>query len=240
MTEEPEPVKARLPIALVVATGHEAQIVRRALRAAKVIDRINNKFEVVQVGVGCRDMDSRHIVDAYTAIVSTGFAGALEPTIKSGSMVFPKVVKKTGNTVYDVDLTLQKMIATNKHTAIAEGALFHTDEILATTEEKHRAHEDNQCIACDMESASLAAVAAEGGRPFACLRIVLDPANIRIPDLIMNLAQSPGEPGAADFLMSQLKHPSQLPATIVFLWHTFKASRALSRSVTQLSQGCYE
>jgi len=81
MTDGHVPEQAQLPVALAVATGHEAQIVRRALRSAARAIHPGNKFTVVQVGVGCSDMDSTHMVDAYTSIISTGFAGVLAPHI---------------------------------------------------------------------------------------------------------------------------------------------------------------
>jgi len=230
--------KARLPIALVVATGHEAGIVKRALRTAKSADRM--EFDVVQVGVGCCDMDSNGIVEAYSAIVSTGFAGALAAKIESGSMLLPEEVKNADNTAYDVDPDLQKMIVTNTHATVVSGPLLHTEVLLATTEHKKHAHDGSRCVACDMESATLAAAAKQGGRPFACLRIVLDPANTAIPIPIVSLANTTGDPTPAAFLQALLRHPREVPITASFLWHTFKASRALSRSVKQLIQGCGE
>jgi len=83
----------------------------------------------------------------------------------------------------------------------------------------------------------LAEVAKNGGRSFACLRIVLDPADTTIPEPIVNLANLPGEPTAVAFLVAVIRRPGQLPATVKFLWHTFKASKALSNAVTQLIGG---
>lgn len=240
MTDGHVPEQAQLPVALAVATGHEAQIVRRALRSAARAIHPGNKFTVVQVGVGCSDMDSTHIVDAYTSIISTGFAGALAPHIKSGTLLFAEGVKKTDNTTYLVDSDLQQLASRKLQASSVAGFLLHTDSLLATTMQKQRAHEKSLCIACDMESAALAAIAEQGGRPFACLRIILDPADTAIPDPIVHLANSQTEPTALAFLAAVLRHPRQLAATTVFLWHTFKASRALSRSVTKLVEGCCE
>ncbi len=250
MTCEQVPDQAHLPIALVVATGHEAKIVRRALHKATV-RKANGpntqftRFKVVLVGVGCSDLDSNRLTSAHAAIISTGFAGALRHGIESGTLLFPEEVKKSDNSTYNVDPDLQKKIENNLHadtvpTHIARGSLLHTDSLLATTDQKQRACEQSACIACDMESAALAVAAKHGGRPFACLRIVLDPADITIPDPIMELADLQTEPGAAAFLGAVLRHPGQLPATAAFLWHTFKASRALGRSVTNLVEGCCE
>jgi len=243
MTHGSVPVQAQLPIALVVATGHEAQIVDRALRATNVTDRFRLRFEVVQVGVGCAELDSKRLVETCGAIVSTGFAGALAPHIRSGTLLLPEKIKNTHNTVYGVDTDVQQMIGKNAQTdiapsAIVKGPLLHTDKLLATVSQKQHAYENSRCIACDMESATLAAVAEQGGLPFACLRIVLDPAHMIIPDPIVQLAELEREPTATEFLTAVSRHPAQLAATAAFLWHTFKASRALSRSVKMLAEGC--
>ena len=246
MTNGPVPDRALLPVALAVATSHEAQIVERALRAADVgLKSPVSSFEVVGVGVGCSDLDSNRLAEGYTAIISTGFAGALEPGIESGTVLFPEDVKKTDNSTYNVNSDLQELIEKNLHsdiapTDIARGSLLHTDSLLATTRQKQRAREDSQCIACDMESATLAATAMLGGRSFACLRVILDPADTKIPDPIVELTDLHTNPIAAAFLIAVLRHPRQIPSTAAFLWHTFKASRALSRSVTKLVEGCCE
>jgi len=233
------PVKASLPIALAVATGHEARLVQRGLLGATVTDNRRTEFEVVRVGVGCCALDAERIVSAYSAIISTGFAGALESGINSGSLLLPNHIKKTGTTAYAVDPALQQMIAMNVRAAIVAGPLFHTDLLMATAKEKQRARLDTQCIACDMESALLAEVGQQGNRPFGCLRIILDPAETAIPDPIVGFADSStqSEPSVTAFLTAVLRQPGQLPATAAFLWHTFKASRALSRSVIQLIEG---
>ena len=240
MTDGHVPDQAQLPIALAVATDYEAQIVRRALQKAVASIHPRTDFIVVQVGVGCSSLDLNYIIGSCTAIISTGFAGALEPHIESGTLLFPEGVKKTDNSTCDVDSVLQQIAGSNWRAPVASGYLLHTDSLLATTDQKQRAYTYSQCVACDMESATLATIAKQAGRPFACLRVVLDPANTTIPDPIVSLTEAQTQPSAAEFLKAVLRYPRQIPATAAFLWHTFKASRALSRSVTKLVEGCCE
>ena len=228
----------RLPIALAVATSHEAQIVQRALRIAAVTESARNAFEIVQVGVSCCNLNLTSIDSAYGGIISIGFAGALEPSVISGTLVLPNRVKTVDNTVFDVEPNLQQMIATTVQANAVSGVLLHTEILLTSIDQKRNAFEKYRCVACDMESASLAAAALKAKKPFACLRIILDPANIVIPTPVIKLTESSSEPSAAAFVVAVCRHPGQLPATIAFLWHTFRASRALSRSVTQFVQGC--
>jgi len=214
-----------LPVALVVATGFEARIVQRSLSKSRNSIASHSEFEVVQVGVACCAMDARELGEAYSAIVSTGFAGALAAGVESGTLIEPNHIVTPDNAHYTPD-----------------AALLHTDQLLASVADKRHAFEHSQCIACDMESGTLALVAQKSGRPFACLRIVLDPAATPVPAPILSLsdpeAPSSNDPSAGAFLKAILKQPSQLPATAVFLWHTRKATKALAQALTELFARC--
>jgi len=187
-----------------------------------------------------RQAPKSDMLGAYSAIVSTGFAGALDPDIASGSLLFPELVRKADNSTYPVDRELQQTITMNSPTEPVTGALLHTDQLLVTSTQKENACKDYQCIACDMESASLAATAKQGGQAFACLRIVLDPVKTPIPASIVDLTTTHTDPSASAFLNAVWRHPGQWAAIATFLWHSFKASRALSRSVQQLTLSACE
>ena len=242
MTKEPGGDNQRLPIALVVATGFEARIVERSLaRANTSAAAAPAGFEVVRVGVACSAMEAQALAEAYSAIVSTGFAGALAAGVKSGTLVEPNhiVTADAGN--YPVDPSLQAKMLPKDQNAVIRGPLLHTDRLLAQVSDKQQAFERSQCVACDMESGTLAMLAQHSARPFACLRVVLDPAATAIPAPILSLSdqQSPSQsdPSAAAFLKANLRHPSQIPATAVFLWHTRQASKALALAVSEFVSG---
>ena len=232
----------KLPIMLAVATGHEAGIVQRSVSSVATVGQ--NNFEVIRVGVGCSTLDTNRLGDTCSAIVSVGFAGALKPGIKSGTLLVPGLIRKSDNTAIDVDASLQKMITQPMPEQVVDDSLLHTDRMLVTTAEKHSAFEHSGCAGCDMESGTLALAGEKANRPFACLRVVLDPASMTIPAPIVSLANAPAsasnDPSGTEFLKAILRQPGQLPATATFLWHTFVASRALSQSVTRFIKGCCE
>ena len=238
MTEQSGNDNEPLPIALVVATGFEARIVERSLSAASS-DYSPCKFEVVRVGVSCCAMNAKRLGDAYSAIVSTGFAGALAAGVESGTFVEPNHIVATGKDNYPLDPSLQQMMAIDDRQATISGPLLHTELLLASVAEKQHAFEISRCVACDMESGTLAQLAQQSGLPFACLRVVLDPATTPIPAPILSLSNqqpsSQSDPSAAAFLRATLRHPSQLPATAVFLWHTQRAAKALAQAITELA-----
>jgi len=232
----------RLPIALVVATEFEARIVERSLSKSRNSSVSHSEFEVVQVGVACCAIDAEELGEAYSAVISTGFAGALAAGVKSGTLIEPNHIVAADNTCYSPDTALQQKIVGGSRESVANGALLHTNHLLASVADKQNAFEHSQCIACDMESGTLAFIARQSGRPFACLRIVLDPAATPVPAPILSLsdpeAPSSNDPSAGAFLKAILKQPSQLPATAVFLWHTRKATKALTQALTELFARC--
>ena len=249
MTGKTDSGNVKLPIMLAVATGHEAGIVQRSVSSVATVGQ--NNFEVVRVGVGCSTLDSNRLGDTCSAIVSVGFAGALKPGIRSGTLLVPSLVRRSDNTAIDVDASLQKMITQPMPEHVVDDSLLHTDRLLVTTAEKHSAFKHSGSAGCDMESGTLAIAGKKANRPFACLRVVLDPASMTIPAPIVSLANAPAsasndpastssDPSGAAFLKAILRQPGQLPATAAFLWHTFVASRALSQSVTRFIKGCCE
>ena len=244
MIDRTESGNLKLPVMLAVATGHEAGIVQRSLSSVASVTRDQLNFKVVQVGVGCSTLDSNRLSDTCSAIVSVGFAGALKPGIKSGTLLVPSLVKQSDENGIDVDASLQKKITRPMLAPVVNGSLLHTDNLLVTTTEKHKAFEHSGCAGCDMESGILAIAGQKANRPFACLRVVLDSANMAIPAPIVSLANAPtsasSDPSAAAFLSATLRHPGAVPATAKFLWHTFVASRALSQSVTRFIKGYRE
>jgi len=234
----------RLPIALVVATGFEARIVERS--RLKALAGTSCRFSdsdlaVVRVGVSCCAMDAGRLCETYSAIISIGFAGALAAGVKSGTVIEPRHIVTSDNESFPVDLALQQMALVNNRQALVSGPLLHTSHLLASVADKQQGFESSQCIACDMESGILASVARQSARPFACLRVVLDPADMPIPAPILSLSDqqsaSQSEPSVAAFLRAVLRHPAQLPATAVFLWHTRKAAKALAQAVEDLITG---
>jgi len=158
VTTEQGSDNSRLPIALVVATAFEARIVERSLskaptgRSRRFPD---SDFAVVRVGVSCCAMDAVRLGEDYSAIVSTGFAGALVAGVESGTIVEPDYIVTTDVKNCPVDPTLQRMLSAKDQQATVSGPVLHTDRLLASVADKQQAFESSQCIACDMESGIL-------------------------------------------------------------------------------------
>ena len=215
-------------IALAAATDFEVQQIKRALGGSPDSDT----FTVIPVGVSCRKISDDWLGKSCSAIVSIGFAGALDPALQPGACLLPRFIVTSDQTSYEIDPDLHRMIAAQalQDHNVHEAPLLHTAHLLSSIADKQQAYEQSNCSACDMESGILAEMAQRLAVPFACVRVVLDPATAPLPYCIAGFA-NPGWT-TADFLLANLRRPREVPATAAILKHTVIASRSL-RQVTK-------
>ena len=107
------------------------------------------------------------------ALVSTGLAGALDPALEGGDIFLAR-------TVIRGDQTYSGMLPRGMPYDLRCGSLLTVDEVVQSSREK-RALARRGARAVDMEAASVAAVAAECGLPFFCIRGISDDATRDLP-----------------------------------------------------------
>ncbi len=105
------------------------------------------------------------------AVVSTGFAGGLDPALRVGDIFVAERVRQGEHTVeYPVELPQPVRAA-----RFATGVLVTVDYVAQTVEEK-RSLRDLGADAVDMEAAAVVAEATEQGVGCYCVRVVSDDA----------------------------------------------------------------
>jgi nucleoside phosphorylase len=102
------------------------------------------------------------------ALISTGFAGALDPTFSVGDIFVADRVLGEG-VEYSGDI-LRPL-----GDPFRRGSLLTVDHVVQSADEKRQLAASG-AQAVDMEAACVAAVAAEHGLPFYCVRVVSDTA----------------------------------------------------------------
>jgi adenosylhomocysteine nucleosidase len=129
-------------------------------------------------------------------IVSTGFCGALDPSLGIGDIV----VSGDG-------------VAASR--SFVRGEILSADRVAVTAEEKRALHERTGAVAIEMESAALAAKARELGVPFRCIKVVSDTAAEDMP-LDFNLYRdSAGRFSRSRIALAALGRPfSAIPALL--------------------------
>lgn len=161
---------------------------------------------------------ARQLVDAgVNALLSFGIAGALDPKLRSGDLVVAKEVISDDAERYACDPDWQEAL----RSALAEAQLpCRRGTILGSTwlrrepGDKAALFSDTGCLAVDMESGAVAAIAAEAGLPFLAVRAVADRAQDALPDLVEKAVHPDGMPAVGRSLAALIRHPSQLPATL--------------------------
>jgi len=128
------------------------------------------------------------------ALLSWGVAGALDPALDCGSAVLPsEVLRPAGGPGGSPPQRFETcrawrermLAALQGHVRVVSGALLSSAAPVPTATAKARLFRETRAVAVDMESAAVAAVAADHGLPFIALRVILDTARDSLPESIM-------------------------------------------------------
>jgi adenosylhomocysteine nucleosidase len=130
------------------------------------------------------------------ALLSWGVAGALDPALACGAAVLPCEVLRPAGAANGS--TLQRfqtcrawrerlLAALQGHARVVSGALLSSAAPVATAAGKAGLFHHTRAVAVDMESAAVAAVAADHGLPFIALRVILDTARDSLPESVMRV-----------------------------------------------------
>lgn len=185
-----------------------------AVRGADVV--------LVKTGIGPENArEALATVDAPRMIVSTGFAGALQPGMASGDLVLD---------VQGLDIEVPQTareIALKQRTAFHFGRIAHTDRVLSRPEEKVSLGGAERACAVDMESASIRAAAGRLGVPFLAARVVLDAVEDRLP------SQVPASESLPSLVSYAFRNLPELP---VMIRTGLRQGRAMSRLAAFLEE----
>jgi adenosylhomocysteine nucleosidase len=188
--------------------------------------------------VGTNAAIERLLADGVRALVSFGIAGGLSPTLRSGALLLPAVVRSGDGAAYWVDSDWHARLAAaakENHIAVVVGGILGHDAIVATAAEKAALHRATSALAVDMESAHVAKAAAAARLPFVILRAVADPATRDLPPAACLSLRADGRADLAAVLGSVATKPGQIAALLrvageasAALWALRRAGRALA------------
>ncbi len=178
-------------------------------------------------------------VGGAMAVLSCGVAGALDPALKAGDIVFgdvhstalpgegrgpvaaPEVFQRSAR-VEPTSLlgpglrrgrAFVEWLAQNLPEA-HRGMIVGADTIIASAAEKAALYAQTGAIAVDMESHIAARVAARHNLPFAILRTISDSADQALPPAALVGMRPDGGVALGAILASLARNPAQLPALI--------------------------
>jgi adenosylhomocysteine nucleosidase len=145
------------------------------------------------------------------ALISWGVAGALEPSLKSGDVVFANSVvtqNRTYQTSHDWNQKIFGHFQNTLENVFAE-EMTCSNQVCSTIENKKDLLHRTNAKAIDMESAAIAEVAEQNNLNFIVIRAIADEATTSIPDAVINHTNNLGKPDLLKFALSCLSKPSQ-------------------------------
>jgi nucleoside phosphorylase len=150
-------------------------------------DSARGEVVVVKTGIGAAQAAAAARAmagdGAFDLCLSTGCAGALASELACGDAVIASHLVDAGNRRWTVDESARTALGQAARRAglrAVGGAVLCSPSVLATVEDKRSAAARTAAVAVEMEGIPLAAHAAEGGIPFASVRVVLDAADTGI------------------------------------------------------------
>jgi nucleoside phosphorylase len=133
------------------------------------------------------------VADGATALVSWGIAGGLEPELTPGTVVIPTRIA-CGDKYLPTDAVWSARLAERLQVELKvhRGDLLAAEHVLDTPRTKARAALESGCVAVDMESGAVVAVAVEAGLPVAVVRVIADGVTDTLPPNIADWVTADG------------------------------------------------
>jgi len=170
-----------------------------------------------------------------SALLSWGFAGALHSKLSPGSLILPRRVMYPQKAVFSTDNDWHNRLLARlaNQLEIYTEPLAQSMSAPKSREEKLDFVEQNQALAVDMESASVAEAAVAAGLPFMAIRAIVDPLEQNIPASAFRAIDERGRLQPFRLLASLAMRPADVPI-LNQLRRNFNAARNTLTTVAQL------
>jgi adenosylhomocysteine nucleosidase len=167
------------------------------------------------------------------ALVSWGLAGGLTAAVATGDVVVAeRIVSERGVWLSDSRWLGALRVALGDF-ALHTGAVASVDAVLESPDSKARVGRATGAIAVDMESAAIAAVAADFGIPFASVRVIADGCADALPDNVAQWIDAKGRQRIAPMFGIALT-PAQWPRLVTLAQRYRIAARTLREAARVL------
>ncbi len=167
-------------------------------------------------GAGAARAAQRLVSRGATALASFGLAGGLDPSLSCGRIVLPaQVVSADGGSLgTDTHWRTSLTLALAAHAPVAVGKLLTRERAIGSPGEKQAAFRATGAAAVDMESFSVAEVAAERKLAFMVVRVIVDTAEDTVPSSVLAGTDAGGQVHLWPLVRSLLRTPADLGALL--------------------------
>jgi adenosylhomocysteine nucleosidase len=204
---------------IVAAMAAEARTLAKGPIAAGEWIHLPEDAMLLLSGIGAsraRSAAQTLLENGATALVSWGFAGALDPGLSPGSLILPESILAKDQSPYCVDPVWRESLCNRlkPYIDLHGGALAESPVVLASCAEKIALFQRTGARAVDMESASIALIAKEAGVPFLVVRAISDAAKVAIPRSVLNSIDKFGRVRFSRLLPCLARRPLELLALV--------------------------
>lgn len=240
MSADRQPSPGIAKIGIVTGLAAEARLISSR-------DTPDSRIEVLCAGansIRAMALAEQLVAKGAAALVSFGIAGALDPRLGAGDLIFATGIIGPDETRHPCDQPWGDDIMhalSGRDIAAQRGRILGSPRALLSIEDKAGAFAASGCLAVDMESHAVAAVAAEAGLPFLAIRSIADTAQDALPTFVVDAVNAEGKPDTAKALRALLRRPWQLPAALRLARRTDAALsvlKELGREPALLFRGC--
>ena len=170
-----------------------------------------------------------------SALLSWGSAGALHSKLSPGNLILPKIVIYPQKGSFSTDDGWHNRLLTRlaNQLEVFTDPLAQSLSALKSREEKLDFVKQNQALAVDMESASLAKAAVKASLPFIAIRAIADPLEQNIPASVLRAIDESGRFHPFHLLGSLARRPADF-LILNQLRRNFTAARTTLTTVAQL------
>ena len=159
-------------------------------------------------------------------MISAGFGGALDPTLRRNDVVFATEVADEEGLSLLIDVSVPGDAA---NPGVSLGRVITVDAIVRTAADKAALRERSGATVVDMETSAVAAFCAERNVKFLAIRVISDEANVDLPREIATILGRSGGYRVGAALGAIWRRPSSLKDMWALREHAVAAADRLSR-----------
>jgi adenosylhomocysteine nucleosidase len=220
-------------LGIVAALRQEARTLANRQLPVSVTIKLRDNILLKVSGLGAkraRTAAQSLLTGGATALLSWGSAGGLAANLTSGTLIVPKTIIASDQSVYPVDAVWHERLCLclRGYQDFHTGTLAESPTVLNSPTEKRVFCEQYDALAVDMESASVAQVARDAQVPFIAVRAVADPMEMTIPRSALDATDEHGRTQPLKVLYGLVRNPSELSPLIRLHRHFRNALRTLA------------
>ena len=156
-------------------------------------------------------------------IVSAGFGGALDPSLRRNDVILPSEVVNLEGGRFAIDLAVPQGVA-----GLRSGRLLTADEFVRKATEKAELRLRTGADVVDMETSAIAALCGDRGVRFLSVRVVSDEAGVDLPPEILAIVGPTGGLRLGATMGALWKRPSSVKDLLTLRRHATEAADRLA------------